>query len=92
MTFSSTVKGRWVTGEGRIVTGTWDADAVTTGNIDCKMSEVYDLQLTEKGSAAPAGNHSGIFVDTGDYTAAPHAVTIYCKVNASGSFTAVGRG
>ena len=90
MAFASTVKHKTRAGDLQIRNGTWNAAGVITGNINTGMTYLYDITLTEKGGTTAAGS-SGVFVDETVPGAVGTAVTIHCKENASGTYTAIGR-
>lgn len=92
MAFSSSVKKKAQAGSFRLTTGTWDAAAVITGNIDTGIGYLYSIDIQERGSATEAlAARSGVFVDETLPGAIGHAVTIHCKANSSGVFIAIGR-
>jgi hypothetical protein len=91
MTFSSTIKHTSVAGDLKIVNGVWDSADVITGNIDTGMTYIYDINVTEKGGAIAAAL-SGVRVDETLPGSSGRAVTIHSASDASGTFTAWGKG
>jgi len=89
MAFSSSIKHKTIAGSFQISAGTFNADSVTTGDIDTGMGYLYSISFGEKGSSADT--LSGIHYNETIPGAVGHAVTIHCKENASGVWIAYGR-
>ena len=85
MTFASTISNKAVAGNVRIHTGTFNSDAVLTGDIDTGINYLYSINFGNH-KAAPASAASGISYDETVPGACGHAVTIVRTSFASNRF------
>lgn len=94
MAFTFTVEKQTYHGDHKVVYGTWDADSVTTGELDLSpyfSGKIYhiDLQETSELSTPVVQANKSVIAESMPLDSGT-AATIICDSSAKGTFEAVG--